>query len=150
MPLIERYIFKQLLGPTILAVMALGAVAVLSQSLSALDILVDQRQSPLIFAKITLLAMPMLISMILPVAVLVAALVALFSAMGGESDTTDAGSAWSRSARASRPRAEKRARTRSSIGRTGLYTARSWPGETRSCWQPTLEGPDRVLLTGSS
>ena len=32
----------------------------------------------------------------------VAALVALFSAMGGQSDTTDAGSAWSRSARASR------------------------------------------------
>lgn len=77
LPLIERYIFRQLLGPTVLAVMALGAVAVLSQSLSALDILVDQRQSPLIFAKITLLAMPMLVSMILPVAVLVAALVAL-------------------------------------------------------------------------
>lgn len=52
-------------------------MALLSQSLSALDILVDQRQGPLIFAKITLLAMPQLVALILPVAVLVAGLVAL-------------------------------------------------------------------------
>jgi len=77
MRLIDRYLFGQLLGPTLLATAALSAVAVLSQSLSALDILVDQRQTALIFAKITLLAMPQLIVMILPVAILVAALVAL-------------------------------------------------------------------------
>lgn len=77
MRLIERYLFRQLLGPTLLATVALTAVAILSQSLSALDILVDQRQSPWIFAKITLLAMPQVIVMILPIAVFVAALVAL-------------------------------------------------------------------------
>ena len=76
MPLIERYLFRQLLGPTLLAIAALSGVAILSQSLAALDILVDQRQSPLVFARITLLAMPQLIVMILPVAVFVAALVA--------------------------------------------------------------------------
>ena len=75
--LIERYIFRQLLAPTVLAVLALTGVAILSQSLSALDILVDQRQNPLIFLKITILAAPMIISMILPVALLVASLVAL-------------------------------------------------------------------------
>src|SRR5207237_1905111 len=77
MRLIERYLFRQLLGPTLLATAALTGVAVLSQSLSALDILVAQRQSPLVFARIIILAMPQLIVMILPVAVFVAALVAL-------------------------------------------------------------------------
>src|SRR5580704_4725589 len=77
MYLIERYLFRQFLGPTLLATAALSGIALLSQSLSGLDILVDQRQSPLVFIKITLLAMPQLVVMILPVAVLVAALTAL-------------------------------------------------------------------------
>lgn len=77
MRLIDRYLFRQLLGPTLLAIAALGGVALLSQSLSALDIIVDQRASALIFVKVTLLALPMLINMILPIAVFVAALVAL-------------------------------------------------------------------------
>jgi lipopolysaccharide export system permease protein len=74
MRLIERYLFRQLLGPTLLAVLALGAVAFLSQSLTNLDIIVDQRQSALIFIKLTLLATPQLLNMIMPVAVFVAAL----------------------------------------------------------------------------
>lgn len=77
MPLIDRYLLRQLLGPTVLATLALTAVALLSQSLSALDVIVSQRQSALIFAKITVLALPQLLNMVLPIAVLVAALVAL-------------------------------------------------------------------------
>jgi lipopolysaccharide export system permease protein len=77
MRLIERYLFRQLLGPTLLATAALTAVAVLSQALSSISVLVQDRQSPLMFAKIILLAMPQLIVLILPVAVLVAALVAI-------------------------------------------------------------------------
>ena len=77
MRLIDRYLFNQLLGPTLLASAALIGVAVLTESLSALDVMVDERQSPLVFAKIVLLAMPQLVVMILPVAVLVGALVAL-------------------------------------------------------------------------
>lgn len=77
MPLIDRYLFRQLLGPTVLATAALTAVALLSQSLSALDIIVSQRQSALVFAKVTVLALPQLLNMVLPIAVFVAGLVAL-------------------------------------------------------------------------
>lgn len=77
MRLIDRYLLRQLLGPTVLATAALAAVALLSQSLSALDIIVSQRQSALVFLKITVLAMPQLINMVLPIAVFVAGLVAL-------------------------------------------------------------------------
>src|SRR5678815_2393912 len=77
MRLIDRYLLRQLLGPTLLATAALTAVALLSQSLSGLDYIVNQRQSAVVFLKITLLAMPQLTNLILPVAVFVAALVAL-------------------------------------------------------------------------
>lgn len=77
MRLIDRYLLRQLLGPTVLATAALTSVALLSQSLSALDLIVNQRQSAAVFLKITLLAMPQLINMVLPIAVFVAALVAL-------------------------------------------------------------------------
>lgn len=77
MRLIDRYLLRQLLGPTVLATAALTAVALLSTSLSQLDIIVSQRQSALVFLQVTLLAMPQLINMVLPIAVLVAALVAL-------------------------------------------------------------------------
>jgi lipopolysaccharide export system permease protein len=77
MRLIDRYLLRQLLGPTLLATAALTGVALLSQSLSALDLMVNQRQSALVFLQVTLLAMPQLINMVLPIAVFVAALVAL-------------------------------------------------------------------------
>ena len=77
MRLIDRYLLRQLVGPTLLATAALTAVALLSQSLSGLDLIVNQRQSALVFLKITLLYMPQLINMILPIALFVATLVAL-------------------------------------------------------------------------
>ncbi|MDB5427910.1 MAG: hypothetical protein JWP28_3403 [Phenylobacterium sp.] len=77
MRLIDRYLLRQLLGPMLLATLALTALALLSQSLSGLDLIVNQRQSALVFLKITLLYMPQLINMILPIAVFVATLVAL-------------------------------------------------------------------------
>ena len=77
MRLIDRYLLRQLLGPTVLATAALTGVAMLSQSLSALDLMVNQRQSALVFLQVTMLAMPQLINMVLPIAVFVAALVAL-------------------------------------------------------------------------
>jgi lipopolysaccharide export system permease protein len=52
-------------------------VALLGRSLSELEIIVDQRQSALLFIKVILLALPQLLNLILPVAVFVAALVAL-------------------------------------------------------------------------
>ena len=77
MRLIQRYLFRQLLSHTLVATAALTGVAVLTASLSALDILVNDRQSPVIFAEITLLATPQIIGMILPLAVCVAGLVGL-------------------------------------------------------------------------
>lgn len=77
MRLIDRYLSRQLLGPVVLATLALLGVALLSQSLSGLDLIVNQRQSALVFLRITLLAMPRLVNMVMPIAVFVAALVAL-------------------------------------------------------------------------
>ena len=65
MHLIERYLFRQLLGPTLLATLALAVVGMLSLSLGALDIIVHQGQSPWVLLKITLLAMPQLLVLIL-------------------------------------------------------------------------------------
>jgi lipopolysaccharide export system permease protein len=77
MRLIDRYLLRQLLGPTLLATAALTAVALLSQSLSLLDLIVNQRQSAWTLLKITFLYMPQLINVIMPIALFVAALVAL-------------------------------------------------------------------------
>jgi lipopolysaccharide export system permease protein len=77
MRLIDRYLLRQLLGPTLLATAALTSVALLSQSLSGLDLIVNQRQSAWVFLKITVLYMPQLINMVMPIALFVAALVAL-------------------------------------------------------------------------
>jgi len=77
MRLIDRYLLRQLVGPVVLATLALTSVALLSQSLAGLDLIVNQRQSALVFLKVTLLYMPQLINLILPIAVFVAALVAL-------------------------------------------------------------------------
>lgn len=77
MSLIERYLLRQLLGPTVMAITALSIVAMLSQSLGALDIIVNQGQSAFVLIKLTLLALPQLLVMILPIALFVAALVAL-------------------------------------------------------------------------
>ena len=77
MRLIERYLFRQLLGPTLLATAALVALALLARSLSEFDVLVEQRQSALVFLKIILLALPQLLAIMMPLALFVAALVAL-------------------------------------------------------------------------
>src|ERR1700761_2473374 len=77
MNLIDRYLFRQLLGPTVLAVIAFSAVMLLGQSLRLLDLIVNQGQSTAVFLKITLLELPSLVSMILPITIFVASLVAL-------------------------------------------------------------------------
>jgi lipopolysaccharide export system permease protein len=77
MRLIERYLLRQLLGPTVLAVTALSVVAMLSQTLGALDIIVNQGQSAFVLIKLTLLALPQLLVLVLPISLFVAGLVAL-------------------------------------------------------------------------
>src|SRR6201996_5434286 len=77
MRLIDRYLFRQLLGPTLFAIAALTAVVLLGESLSSLDYIVNNRQTAIVFLKITFLALPQQLNLVLPIAVFVAALVSL-------------------------------------------------------------------------
>ena len=77
MNLIDRYIFRQLLGPTLLATVAFSTVMLLVQSLKELDLIVSQGLSIALFLKIILLGLPSLVSTILPITIFVASLVAL-------------------------------------------------------------------------
>jgi lipopolysaccharide export system permease protein len=77
MSLIERYLFRQLLGPTVAAVAALAGIAILSTSLGRLELIVEYGQSAAVFGRITALALPSLLGLILPIAIFVASLVAL-------------------------------------------------------------------------
>ena len=75
MPQIEQYLFRQLRAPTLWAILAFAAVALLSQSISGLDLIVKQRQSAWIFIEVTLLALPKMLSLIVPLGAFVAALI---------------------------------------------------------------------------
>ena len=77
MNLVDRYLHRQILIPVLGAVAALTAVATLSQTLSALDVVVQHGQSPWVLLKVTALALPPLLSLILPISLFVGALIAL-------------------------------------------------------------------------
>ena len=77
MTLLQKYFWKQALWPLLITLGALTTLAILTQSLSTLDLIVENRQSALTFFYITLLALPQLIGIILPLAVFIAALYAL-------------------------------------------------------------------------
>ena len=77
MTLIDRYLFRQLLGPILAASAALIGVALLAQSLNQLELIVERGQSAWVLMRVTALAVPQLLSLILPVGVFVGALLAL-------------------------------------------------------------------------
>lgn len=77
MTLLQNYLRKQGFWPLILTLSALALLAVLTQSLSTLDLIVENRQSAVTFFYITLLAIPQLIAIILPLAVFIAVLYAI-------------------------------------------------------------------------
>lgn len=77
MKLLQRYIFSQAFLPAVLALSALALLALLTQSLQTLDLIVENRQSAATFFFITFLALPQLISIIMPLAVFMAAIYAL-------------------------------------------------------------------------
>ncbi len=74
---LDRYIFRQLIGPVVGAVVALTAIALLSQSLGNLDLVVERGQNSWTFAKVTLLSLPQLAGLIFPIGLFVGTLVAL-------------------------------------------------------------------------
>lgn len=74
---VSAYIFRQALGPLLAILGALAAIAVLTQGLNQLDIIITNRNAGWSFAYVTLLAIPQLISLILPMAVFIATVYAL-------------------------------------------------------------------------
>ncbi|MGD2134421.1 MAG: LPS export ABC transporter permease LptF [Maricaulaceae bacterium] len=75
--MIERYILRQAFWPLVASVGVLGFLALLTQSVSTLDLIIDQRQSLFTYLQITALAMPQLIALILPLALFVATVYAV-------------------------------------------------------------------------
>ena len=75
--LLQRYFWKQALWPLLLSLSALAVLALLTQSLQTLDLIVENRQSAGTFLLITVLALPQLIGIILPLALFMAVLYAL-------------------------------------------------------------------------
>lgn len=73
----QRYIFSRIFWPVLGLLGGLCLVAMLSQSLTQLDLIIDKRQSFLALLWITLLTLPQVISLILPLAVFFAALYAI-------------------------------------------------------------------------
>jgi lipopolysaccharide export system permease protein len=74
---ISAYVFRQSLGPLLAILGALAAIAILTQGLNQLDIIITNRRAGFAFAWVTILALPQLISLILPMAVFIAVVYAL-------------------------------------------------------------------------
>lgn len=77
MQLIQKYFLKQALVPLLLSLGALSVLAVLTQSLSTIDLIVENKQSAGTFFFITIMALPRLFGIIIPLAVFMAMLFAL-------------------------------------------------------------------------
>ncbi len=77
MTLIQRYLFRQISLPVVAACGSLAGIGILSQSLDQLEVIVERGQSVWVMAKLTLLAVPQLFAVILPIGLFVGALIAL-------------------------------------------------------------------------
>lgn len=75
--LLQTYFLAQTRRPLILSLAALTSLAILTQSLQTLDLIVENKQSGLTFLKITFLALPQLVAIILPLSVFMATLYAI-------------------------------------------------------------------------
>ena len=77
MTLLQRYFRSQAFWPLVISLSALATLALLTQSLSTIDLIVENRQSAFVFLKVTILALPQLVSIIMPLAVFMAMMFAL-------------------------------------------------------------------------
>jgi len=77
MTTLQAYIFRQTGMPFLVIVAGLALVAVFTQGLAQLDVIVEQRQSGLAFAWVTVLGVPLLMSLILPLALFFAVIYAI-------------------------------------------------------------------------
>lgn len=74
---LSAYVFRQALGPLLAILGALAAIAILTQGLNQLDLIISNRNAGFAFAYVTLLTLPQLMSLILPIAVFIAVIYAL-------------------------------------------------------------------------
>ncbi|WP_332660459.1 LptF/LptG family permease [Brevundimonas sp.] len=77
MTLIQGYLFRQIARPVVGACAALTGIGILSQSLDQLEVIVERGQSLWVMIKLTLLAVPQLLAVIVPIGLFVGALIAL-------------------------------------------------------------------------
>ncbi len=77
MKLIQKYIMRQTRTPLLISLGALSVLALLTQSLSTLDLITQNRQSAFTFFYITILALPQLFSIIMPLALFIAVIYAI-------------------------------------------------------------------------
>lgn len=77
MTLIQGYLFRQTALPVVAACAALVGIGLLSQSLDQLELIVERGQSAWVMLKLTLLAAPQLLAVVLPIGLFVGALIAL-------------------------------------------------------------------------
>lgn len=73
---IDTYIFRQILGPFLFFVLVFTGVIWLTQSLRVIDTVVNNGQSARVFLEFTALLLPLVLSIVLPVAVFAAVLYA--------------------------------------------------------------------------
>lgn len=74
---VDRYIFRQILGPFLFFVLVFTGVIWLTQSLRVIDTVVNNGQSARVFLEFTALLLPMVLSIVLPVALFAAVLYAM-------------------------------------------------------------------------
>lgn len=77
MTLIQGYLFRQIARPVLGACAALAGIGILSQSLEQLEFIVERGQSIWVMVKLTLLAVPQLLAVIIPIGLFVGSLIAL-------------------------------------------------------------------------
>ncbi len=85
MPLLERYIFRIVLGAFLACLTGLTAVIWITQALRQLDVITAQGQTILVFLTVTGLSLPTLVAVIAPVALFIASLYGL-SRLNGDSE----------------------------------------------------------------
>ena len=74
---LQTYFWHQAFWPLVITLLGLSSLALLTQSLSTLDLIVENRQSAWTFFKITVLALPQLVGIIMPLAVFIAVIYAV-------------------------------------------------------------------------
>lgn len=92
MILVQRYFFNQLLWPFVVAVAAFAGLALLTQSLSNVDLISGYSQTTFTFLKVTVLALPHLTGLLVPLALFVAVLSTL-NRLTGDSEIVIASAA---------------------------------------------------------